>query len=163
MSIKKSSRIFRGLLILALVIGTWLCVQLSRPRSIIARLPFSSGVEIIVYEDNFWEVSCPVAYEIRRRGQIVVPLTYFTSYVDRRPGNFKSALSSDASLYAVWPSSASRRVDGPIIMFHLPTGESWPRHRGDEASYTASVRHKWGDRLALLQKECPPLLGVKLD
>lgn len=162
MNRRKSSRCW-ALLILAVVLVTWCWLQLSRPRSVMARISFPSGVEIIVYEDNFWELSCPVTYEIQRNGQTLVPLTHLTSYLDQRPGDFKSAMTTDASLYAAWPNSSSKSDDVPIIVFHLPTGESWPRLRDDEVSYTSSVQIKWRDRLAQLKRECPMLPEVKLD
>ena len=66
----------------------------------------------------------------------------------------ETAASVDGSVIGLWAAGEAEDV---FVLYHVPTGESWPRLRDDEVSITPSAREKWYSRYALLKANHPDL------
>ena len=63
-------------------------------------------------------------------------------------------VSADGSVVGIWSPASARDL---IVLFHLPSGESWPGLRDDESLMMPEVKDKWRARYALLRQRYPEL------
>lgn len=72
-----------------------------------------------------------------------MPTTYLgPAPDDEKPLAIRKASSPDGSIDALWSEGEF------TILYHRPSGESWPRLLAHETSLQPSVRAKWRARVA---------------
>ena len=123
-------------------------------RATMGRYRFVNGVEIKLFVENDWETGDHLYYRIIRNGKEVVQMTYLTAHDRKTPLVVHTATSADNSVVGLWVVGSE---DDTFVMFHVSSGESWPRCRDDEASHAPPVKTKWNERYRLLRRADPAL------
>ena len=70
---------------------------------------------------------------------------------DDPPLTIRTASSADGSVVALWSPPAAQDPAWFVILYHLPSNESWPRLLDTETSSQPAVQAKWRARYALLR------------
>ncbi len=131
--------------LLALIVefGVWL---FGPDRVDVGRYKLESGVEVHLFIEADWEVGDLLYHTVQRDGREVVRKTYLSNHDRKDTFRTYTAASADMSVVGLWAETAD-----VFILYHIPSGESWPRLRDDEVSYTPEVRQKWHSRYLLLR------------
>ena len=121
---------------------------ITRPqREEYASYSFAPDLEVRLFIESDLDTPGSLYYEIRQGRRVVVPTTYLGSAPDRgKPLDIRRASSPDGSIAAVWSQPEF------TILYHHPSGESWPRLLDDETVHQPAVRAKWRARLAMIRQ-----------
>jgi hypothetical protein len=122
----------------------------SPDREEYARYSFPPDVEVRLFIESDFDHAPSLYYEIRKGRRLAVRATYLGP-APEKPLDFRTASSPDGSIDAVW-------APGEItILYHRPSGESWPRLRDDETSDMPAVRANWRARFDLIRQTGIPV------
>lgn len=115
---------------------------------------FKPDVEIDLFAESDIDSSPLLYYEVRRAGRLVSP-RYVVGAIpdDDRVRRIRKGSSADGSVVALWSPPASEGHHSLLILYHLPSGESWPRLLEAEVASQPAVRLKWRARYALLRQD----------
>ena len=120
----------------------------SPDREEYARYSFPPDLEVRLFIESDFDHAPSLYYEIRKGRRLAVPATYLGPAPEgEKPLDIRTASSPDGSIVAVW-------APGELtILYHRPSGESWPRLRDDETSRMPAVRAKWRARFDLIRRQ----------
>ena len=127
-------------------------------REVVASVEFAPDVEIQLLAIDDFDVGSTLTYEVLSSGR---PITLGSgAWLGLAPWDSGISLdvhqgvSADGSVVGIWsPASAS----DVFVLYHRPSGESWPGLRDDESRSMPEVMSKWRARYALLRQRHPEL------
>lgn len=156
MSVSRKAIFAGAILLLFPLVGLWVWLNFVL-RAEFGRFAVEPGVEFRLLIEHDWDVGDTLLYEVRESGVEKVPKFYLCNHDRHRKLTILTASSKDGAVVGLW-AKENATGDFPVfILFHLPSGESWPRLRSDEVSYDASVRAKWLERYLSLRRDSPDL------
>ena len=127
-----------------LCLASWWILRPQRQEY--ARYSFAPDVAIRLFIESDFDEPESLYYEIRKGRRLVVPATYLGPAPDgEKPLGIRTASSPDGSIDALWSKEFT-------ILYHRPSGESWPRLLYDETSNQPAVRAKWRTRFGLIRE-----------
>lgn len=127
-----------------LCLAFWWIIRPQREKY--AGYSFAPDVEVRLFIESDFDSPPSLYYEIRRGRRLVVPATYLGSAPDpAKPLDIRTASLPGGSIVAVWSHEFT-------ILYHDPSGESWPRLLDHETSWQPAARAKWRARFALIRQ-----------
>jgi hypothetical protein len=158
-SLKVVGCLLLGLVVPALIVllgfGLFLW-WLSRPYGHdYATYSFDRGTEIRLTVHGDFDDPAALYYEVRIGGKVVSAPFFLTLEPEEdHPLDVHRGTSADGSIVAIWwPADGS----GDIVLFHRPSGESFPRLADTDTLLYRDVGFKWRARYALLRDSHPEL------
>lgn len=124
----------------------------STERVDLGHYKLASGIEVTLSVRNDLDVGDVLYYAIQKDGVEVVRTTYITNHDRSDPLRVHTTASADQAVLAFWAEDTDL-----FILYHVPSGESWPRLRDDEVSYAPSVVAKWHARYLVVRGNNPKL------
>ena len=142
-----------GVLAVAVLLAVTVWLFFRPEHEDLASYSFEPDVQIRLFAESDFDRPRTLYYEVRREGRVVSPGTMIGLAPEGiSPVGASTGSSADGSVVAVWSSSTARGLDSFVILYHLPSGESWPRLRDDETASQPAVQAKWRARYALLRQ-----------
>jgi hypothetical protein len=142
-----------ALLVGAFALLTW---WLARPWSRdYATYRFAPDTEIRLTIHGDFDNPAALYYEVRARGEVIIPPSFLgLEPEDDHPLDVHRGTSADGSIVAIWwPADGS----GDVVLFHRPSGESFPRLADTDTLLYRDVGLKWRARYTLLRDVHPEL------
>ncbi len=139
------------------------CVWSVWPYRTLGTLDLGSGYALQVFTeyDHFdLDSTFPVIhYRVTRGSTEVVPKTWLGLHRGQQY-RFRVAVTGDGQLACVYDEFAPDDYGGHL-MFDLPTGESYPRHRFYDEASRPIPEGRWLDRYRRLREDNPDLPKVR--
>ncbi len=156
MSASIKSLIVRVLCCLAFLgaVGVWL---VGPNRVEVGRYELESGAVVHLFIQADWDVGDLLYYTITKDGAEVVRETYLTNHDRRGKLRIYTATSADRSVVGLWADRAEL-----LVLYHVPSGESWPRLRDDEVPSAPEVLEKWHSRYQALRASSQSLPAPRI-
>lgn len=129
--------------------GMWL---VGPNRVEVGRYELESGVVVRLFIQADWDAGDLLYYTVTKDGAEVVRETYLTNHDRKSKLRIYTATSADKSVVGLWADTAE-----VLVLYHLPSGESWPRLRDNEVAHTPEVLENWYSRYQALRANSPSL------